>query len=499
MSSSGPSNDPILLSRDALRIPVVVRDAPGKRQYRKWRKATHPWPTVDGFPGTGEYLADTTWRDILSAAITVGRDVIPWLVNRPHRAAHELLARVTPLTAYLSREQYQFPHGKRPRLVPSIAYSQGAERSAQGAFAYRLGMTMAEWSCRNLMGLGSTTHAESTPPPGALGWPGLAGTPDLFGIHPVEQRLWLVEAKAARWIGLPQLRRGSDQLLAGGTLVKGVPHRLVLCGSSVEEEVFMTVDTIATGGPELWPEQLPNAPVPPPRPQGQENLTDPVALAEFARSQMLLYFLLSSVEPNQLTVVPAARHRSSTPGRSYSSLSLLERDSFTRQVRGQLRQEPPTDTRDLMSRKNVEDLLTVPLPGTGIRVGLSRGLFAACGRLHQELASIVEETQGSVPMPRTLGRPRLPDRVPEDHDSDERRADIEAWSRRVHALEKQRAGEVRLIVREAYDSGQERSWRQLLGAEPALDVDGGGLLEAVGRGTYLAIDARTPVLDPRDG
>ncbi|MFH9863631.1 hypothetical protein [Streptomyces sp. NPDC017202] len=41
---------------------------------------------------------------------------------------------------------------------------QGTEASAFGAFGYRLGMTMAEWACRSLMGLGGTWHIENSRP-----------------------------------------------------------------------------------------------------------------------------------------------------------------------------------------------------------------------------------------------------------------------------------------------------------------------------------------------
>jgi hypothetical protein len=439
---------------------------------------------------------ETTWRDILNAAITVGRDLTPWLVNRPHRAAHELLARTTPLTAYLRREHDRLLLSERPRLVPSIAYSQGAERSAQGAFAYRLGMTMTEWACRGLMGLGPTMHAESARPPGAMDdWFAAGSLPDLFGTHPVDRRLWLVEAKAARWIGLPQLKKGRDQLLAGSALVEDVPHRLVLCGASVEEEVFVTVDHIATGGPDTWPDHLPPFSQAPP--EGSE-LTDPAGLVEFARSQMLIYLYLNSLERDRLTVVPVAERRSAFPERSRSILTLVERDPVTEQVRERLRERPPVDSRDLMGRENMDDLITAPLHSTGIRVGLSRGLFTACERLRRELAVLVEETQDSETIPQ-IRAPGLADRLPEEHDSEEQRERLTARARRIRTLERERGVRLRRTVQEGYTAGRERPWRDLLGIEPPVDTTGGGMLEAFGEGTYLAVTPQTPVLDPREG
>ncbi|MBE2997245.1 hypothetical protein IDM40_00805 [Nocardiopsis sp. HNM0947] len=365
MVSPEHTDGPILTPRDVLRIPVVVRHAPARRQYLRWRKSTEAWPTPGGVPGAGEYMVDTTWREILESAVTVGRDLIPWLVHHPERAVHELLARTTPLTAYLSREEFQQADGgTRPRLVPSLAYTQGAEPSAQGAFAYRLGMTMAEWGCRSLMGLGMTTHGESAEPAGSAGWSSAGSRPDLHGFHPDEKRLWLVEAKGARSIGLPQLRRGRDQLLAGGALVQEVPHRLMLCGSSVEEEVFVTLDNVGAGGPEEWPQYLASPPV---SPNDDGGAAAARAVGELTRSWMLVYFHLISVGQEQLSVVPVARHRALAAADRRSGLTLLEQDPATRELRSRVRGQPPQTTGDLSAREDAEDMLTAAVSGSGVR------------------------------------------------------------------------------------------------------------------------------------
>ncbi|MEU9379957.1 hypothetical protein AB0D38_02630 [Streptomyces sp. NPDC048279] len=59
-------------------------------------------------------------------------------------------------------------------------------------------MTMAEWACRSLMGLGQTWHLEDGGPD-----PALADTfkdptrrlPDLWGLHEAKSTYWLIEAK----------------------------------------------------------------------------------------------------------------------------------------------------------------------------------------------------------------------------------------------------------------------------------------------------------------
>ncbi|MFW5420931.1 hypothetical protein J0910_30375 [Nocardiopsis sp. CNT-189] len=84
------------MSEDALQVPVIVREAVGTRRYLHWRKTLQPWPGFGEVPAPGAYRVGTTWRDVIDAAVTVGRDLAPWLAHRPHRAAHELLARVAP-------------------------------------------------------------------------------------------------------------------------------------------------------------------------------------------------------------------------------------------------------------------------------------------------------------------------------------------------------------------------------------------------------------------
>jgi hypothetical protein len=79
-------------------------------------------------------------------------------------------------------------------------YAYGTERSAKNAAAYRLGMTMTEWACRSLLGLGQTEHLELGGPV-----PALRNTfkdpkeklPDLWGQHQAENLYWLIEARGA--------------------------------------------------------------------------------------------------------------------------------------------------------------------------------------------------------------------------------------------------------------------------------------------------------------
>ena len=209
---------------DAFDIPVFVRHSSPLRPVRRpmpgsVEAASAPWPPERDAPREGAYLVTTTWRDILDAAATVGRDPIPWYAAMPELARAELIARWSPLMAYLRRRRNPWARpGSSGYLVePNAVYYHGTERTARGAFGYRLGMTMAEWACRGLMGLGPTLHAETSAPADAgPAWLAAAGLPDLVGDHWHPPTTWLVEAKGARRTGLTVLTKGARQLTGPG-------------------------------------------------------------------------------------------------------------------------------------------------------------------------------------------------------------------------------------------------------------------------------------------
>ena len=153
---------------DAFDVPVLVRHSSPLRPERRPHKnrldnAWSPWPAASDIPPPGDYLVPTTWRELIDAAMTVGRDPFAWLAAVPGLASAEIIARRSPLAAYL----YRTRNGNLPlgttgyRLEPNVVYQEGTEKTARALFAYRMGMTMAEWACRGLMGLGSTIHAET--------------------------------------------------------------------------------------------------------------------------------------------------------------------------------------------------------------------------------------------------------------------------------------------------------------------------------------------------
>lgn len=499
---------PVLDLDDTIDIPIVVRTAPDMRRASAWHKAQEPWPTMGTVPPVGLYLANTTWREVMDAAMTVGRDLHPWLSHHHERAGQELMARVAPLQAYLTRADASTDGRAGRRLVPSLAYTQGAERSARGAFSYRLGMTMAEWACRRLMDLGPTTHAESAAPFGVAEWFGPGRRPDLFGFHSQDNRTWLVEAKAARRIGLRQLQEGEKQLREGGALLSGHPHRLVLCGASIQDEVFVTVDDIDTGMPGDMAAPLP--PVPGGlQPWEDRAGEDAEALLEVARSRMLIYFHLRYGPASRLQVVPIAQEgRSGETGRD-GGLQLLERDNATTLLRERLRKEPPANAEELLRRHGVQGMITAPLYGTGMTVGMSPRLFAACARLHEEQQRIVEETHSDGaelrmdidghqrPQPRSgpaQTDKRLADRVPEGPGMDAERNALDDRIRRYRVRESEQRDVLRDAVCEAYDATEDERPSARPEIESATEPRPGERLEATTAETYIAVSMNDPVL-----
>lgn len=134
---------------DAFDVPVFVRHSSPLTPESRPRPsrvtgAWRPWPTVGEIPPPGDYLVTTTWRDVIDAAMSVGRGPIAWLAAVPMLAWAEIVARRSPLFAYLERTSV--PGGPGSFLVrPNVVYRQGTESTMQTAFGYRAGMTMAEW------------------------------------------------------------------------------------------------------------------------------------------------------------------------------------------------------------------------------------------------------------------------------------------------------------------------------------------------------------------
>ncbi|WP_199565842.1 hypothetical protein [Spongiactinospora rosea] len=492
-------DEPPLTYADSFDVPVLFRDRPVKKPRRQWRTAKHkPWAGSGGFPATdGWYVSTTTWREIIKAAIEVGRDVTPHLQNQPQYAHGELVARVSPLYAYLGMHPVKPQHpvrgtaGRRLTLNPVYAYS--TERSAKNAAAYRLGMTMTEWACRSLLGLSQTEHLELGGP-----IPALLNTfknpknrlPDLWGQHQAEGLYWLIEAKGGD-VGLSKLRKGWEQLAAGSKILGSYAHRTLLVGASVRpgDDLFLTIDhDLHLGQPPLTPAGFGIDHESAVRPGNlEDHLGDSDdALIGAARAQMLTYLALRSAPASQLRTVPIPADRASRHRRS-GLTTPLEDDDLTRAMRAEARRAANyyTDRYTLRARirsMGLDDFLTCRILGTEAHLGMSRRLFAACERLHEEDLAIAQRTPEL----------RAEDRLADDPELGDDAQEKQRLTQRRTFRERQEEARPRLrpLLRHAYARGGTSDWSDLLRRpeEPELDLAGDeGLLEAATPETYLAV------------
>ncbi|MGC5240879.1 MULTISPECIES: gamma-glutamyltransferase [Streptomyces] len=491
-------DEPPLTYADSFDVPVLFRDGPADKPRRQWRTAKHEtWAGPGGFPATnGWYAPTTTWREIIKAATEVGRDVTPHLQNQPRYAHGELVARVSPLYAYLGAHpvepRHPVPGSKGRRLTLNPVYEYGTERSAQNAAAYRLGMTMTEWACRSLLGLGQTEHLELGGP-----IPALSETfkdpkktlPDLWGRHEAEDRYWLIEAKGGN-VGVDTLRKGWAQLAAGSTILGSYAHRTVLVGAAVRpgDDLFLTIDhdlhpgqpPLTPGGSDADDEEM----------LGPGNREDHLgdsddALIGAARAQMLAYLALRSAPASQLRTVPVPADRASRHRRS-GLTTPLEDDDLTLTMRAEARGAAPhTEQHALRAgirSMGLDDFLTCRIPGTEVHLGMSRKLFAACERLHEEDLAIARHTPGL----RAEDQPAVVQDL-----SDAAQEEQRLTQRRIFREQQEEARpRLRPLLRDAYERGATSDWSDLLRRpqEPELDLEGDeGLLEAATPETYLAV------------
>ncbi|MFJ8134155.1 gamma-glutamyltransferase [Streptomyces hydrogenans] len=491
-------DEPPLTYDDSFDIPVLFRNGPANKPKKQWRTTEHkPWSATDGFPkAAGWYAPTTTWREIIKAATEVGRDITPHLQNQPRYAHGELVARVAPLYAYLGAHLFEHqpavPGAMNRRLTLNPVYAHGTERTAKNAAAYRLGMTMTEWACRSLLGLGQTEHLELGGPV-----PALSTTfkdpkrklPDLWGRHETEKAYWLIEAKGGT-CGVGTLRKGWAQLEAGSKILGSYAHRTVLVGAAVRpgDDLFLTIDhALHPGQPPLPPagsDPVGEAAA------GGGNLEDHIgenddALIGAARAQMLVYQALRSAPPSQLRTVPVPANRASRHRRP-GLTTPLEDDDLTiglrAEARGAAPHVEPHTLRAGIRTMGLDDFLTCRIPNTEIHLGMSRKLFAACARLHEEDLAIARRTPGL----RAEDQLALDQRLSEDAQDEQR-----LTQRRIfHEQQEEARPRLRSLLRGAYERGATSDWSDLLRRpeEPELDLSGDeGLLEAATPETYLAV------------
>ncbi|MCL7492849.1 hypothetical protein M8I34_15660 [Streptomyces sp. MCA2] len=488
---AGTADNP-LSAPDAFDVPVFLHRSspltPAPRPSPAQVASAHqPWPKGAGIPVDGAYLVGTTWRALLDATITVGRNIGPWIAATPRLARREIMARRYPLSAYLVRAGRE--------VVPSVVYSHGTESSTRSAFGYHVGMTMAEWACRR-MGLGPTTHAESAIPQGAApGWAKTSSLPDLFGTHPATSELWLVEAKGSRRLGLRPRIKGAKQLDIGALVP--VTHQKVLCGTSLERRLFMMIDV--EGLPKTGNSGGGSGGGSGDSTDEEALEQDDEALLELARSRMLTYLALTSLPRDGLRITAVGRREEGSAARG-DLIRLLESDRATTELR---RHVPPDAGDEAVRQQNGLDMLAGRLPGTDLMLGMSRRLYGACralayaerrvvARVREErpkyLAELPREVQ---PVDGTLAR--LPGRQMSDRAYEKRIAEVQEYLREVR--EEQRDDQLR-SVRDGFTMGDRGSWMHLIDLAPRLALPREeGFLEAATADTYLAVEEEALDLD----
>ncbi|WP_426567763.1 hypothetical protein [Streptomyces canus] len=307
-------------------------------------------------------------------------------------------------------------------------------------------------------------------------------------LHETEELYWLIEAKGGD-VGLRRLREGWAQLASGSKALGAYGHRTILVGASVrpDDDLFLTIDH------DLHPGQAPLAPAgsdTDDEAAGLGNLEDRLgdsddALIGAARAQMLAYLALSSAPVSQLRTVPVAADRASRRRRS-GLTTPLEDDSLTLALRADAR-GAATGTEQHALRVGIrsmglDDFLSCRIPGTEVHLGMSRKLFAACERLHEEDLAIARRTPGL----------RAEDQPPADLElSDEAQEEQRLTQRRIFREQQEEARpRLRPLLRDAYERGAASDWSDLLRRpqEPELDLEGDeSLLEAATPETYVAV------------
>jgi hypothetical protein len=302
-------------------------------------------------------------------------------------------------------------------------------------------------------------------------------------------------AKAGRHLGEGRLKDGKVQLNGGSNLMT-VPHRQVLCGTSLpdrkrweDDYLFMTMDTTSItppspgGGSALLPLGPP--------PDGAEDHTaeDVEALLAVARSQLMAYQAIAFGPVEDLRLIPVSKARSERFRHRKGSLTPVERDEPTREIRYRLRSESVTGEAALRSRGDVSDFIAARLPGTGVHLGMSRRLFAACAALHQ--------AQSEMPVNEPLFPPDLV-RPRHSVDDEEREEYSRAIRRAYYEREEERGPRLRADIRDGFAQADAWFWGDLLPERQVEvfmeDPEGSGLLEGTTAETYLAIEHTAPVL-----
>ncbi|MED7929511.1 hypothetical protein SMD20_35075 [Nonomuraea sp. LP-02] len=398
----------------------------------------------------------------------------------PRLATNEIIARISPMNAYLRLKNADAPtanHAGR-RLYVNAIYRHGIERSAQSAFAYHVGMTMAHWVCASMMGLGETFHIEGGGPNGDFRFqdPTLK-LPDLWGTHSSAKQWWLIEAKARQGLGVGVLRDAMEQLNNGSSLLPNAAHTQVLCGTGLPNKsvwetdpLFLTVDTFDILGV--------NDPV---LAAMDEDIiySDDDALLRVAESQLLIFRALAFGAVDSIRITPLSADRSGRQRAATGFLTPLESDQATTRVR----------ERQVAPGVEAIDFIVGKIQGIGVHLGMSVRLFAACNELHRAQANAAYAAVPELSRWRGINRSR-----PAYGDIDQIDDDAFVYQSFRNYFESA-LQQTRPSLRSAFEGEGGFTISDLLrGREFERSYASLGLLEGVTAETYIAIESNSPIL-----
>jgi hypothetical protein len=264
------------------------------------------------------------------------------------------------------------------------------------------------------------------------------------------------------------MRDGAEQLASLNVNVLAVPHSRVLVGTSIDDRLFTLLEhethhpaNIAAGG-------------------------DPAAgLFNLTRARLIVYLFLSSQGYERLRTVTVARGDAAT--------RFSETDDSTREMRDALRGRLQDDVRgplppDLATRAT--EFLTSRVPGIGMRVGMSPGLFRACQGLLASLEQTIVEVASERPNWSRYGEQEANERLVRAELSEEE--ELERVAEFKEAVDQRIRGQ-RHQVRTDYDLGAREG--MAIGDYPER-ADTAGDLEMYSDNVYVALDSGSVLMGP---
>ncbi|MEU4563611.1 hypothetical protein AB0F72_34975 [Actinoplanes sp. NPDC023936] len=253
-----------LSESDKLSIPVAVNQG--------LPPSMASWPSrellTSAKPQESVPRADTSWREIIHAAVTAGKPLeLPHAFDGPS-AFSELMIRLHSLCSTLGKG---LDDDGIPALKPSAWTTCSADPSERRAASYRLGMTLAHWLWGYHLGHFGTHHVDvKFKNDVKIRGKGNQKSADLYGWTSGPPRVpWLLEAKAS--ILAPRVQPGTrehawKQLRAAEKRGWELPHGQMLVSATAVPLLHLVVDVALPPGSSDSPFSIPENSTPRRRP-----------------------------------------------------------------------------------------------------------------------------------------------------------------------------------------------------------------------------------------